>query len=654
DSNGNTINYSYNQMGCLDTMTYPNGKEVSYTYYDNGKLKSVTDGENQTTTYEYDQNGRVTAQHNSNGTTDTYEYDKAGQLIKQQVVKGTKVLTETSYTYDEAGNITGKTTSEPEGSIGTIEPVEMTYDKANRLTTYNGEEVTYDAEGNMTYGPDAEGNMTTFHYNCRNQLIQAGKVKYEYDAEGNRSAQVNTETGVRTEYVTDTVNQLSQVLMATETGGGNTESTIYTYGNGLLSQRNREGYSTFHYNNIGSTILLTNAQGEKEETYSYGPYGELLSGDRSKTPYLYNGMYGVTTDANGLYYMRARYYNVAIKRFINQDVVDGSITNSQSLNKFSYVQGNPIRLTDPFGLCPDISLTRIGHAALDLLGIIPGFDGCDGINAVWYLIEGDYANAATSAVAAFPLLGSLIGSGIKWGAKGVANAEKIADGIKTGSRIIGNAGALIQSGGQTLESAGNLYDSYVKDGEVISWKNATDLITLGLSVAGMGMAGKSLAKDGKALKAVSQGNVNVKPAAVSNSTASGGGELYPLYRKKKNVGVFSKLKEPMTMENVKMVCQDGGIDYSGIKIKIVDDPELIKYRFLGYTHPGGDIVELYPNAFKNKETLVKTLGHERIHVMQNKLYGPPQDSKTCGLFEDAATDSENVWWEYYKKVNGGD
>ena len=184
------------------------------------------------------------------------------------------------------------------------------------------------------------------------------------------------------------------------------------------------------------------------------------------------------------------------------------------------MQGNPIRLTDPFGLCPDISLTRIGYAALDLLGIIPRFDGCDGINTVWYLIEGDYANAATSAVAAFPLLGSIIGSGIKWGAKGVANAEKIADGIRAGSRIIGNAGALIQSGSQTLESVGNLYDSYVKDGEVISWKNATDLITLGLSVAGMGMAGKSLAKDGKALKAVSQGNVNVKPAAVSNSTGS--------------------------------------------------------------------------------------------------------------------------------------
>ena len=37
--------------------------------------------------------------------------------------------------------------------------------------------------------------------------------------------------------------------------------------------------------------------------------------------------------------MRSRYYNPDIKRFINRDVVDGDITNSQSLNKYSYVQG---------------------------------------------------------------------------------------------------------------------------------------------------------------------------------------------------------------------------------------------------------------------------------------------------------------------------
>ena len=51
--------------------------------------------------------------------------------------------------------------------------------------------------------------------------------------------------------------------------------------------------------------------------------------------------------------MRARYYNQDIKRFINRDVVSGDIGNSQSLNCYCYVQGNPVSLTDPFGLCPD-------------------------------------------------------------------------------------------------------------------------------------------------------------------------------------------------------------------------------------------------------------------------------------------------------------
>ena len=41
------------------------------------------------------------------------------------------------------------------------------------------------------------------------------------------------------------------------------------------------------------------------------------------------------------------------------------------------------------------------------------------------------------------MLGSIAGSGIKWGAKGIANANKVADTVKAGSRIIGNAGALI-------------------------------------------------------------------------------------------------------------------------------------------------------------------------------------------------------------------
>ena len=60
-------------------------------------------------------------------------------------------------------------------------------------------------------------------------------------------------------------------------------------------------------------------------------------------------MYGVETDDNGLYCMRSRYYNPTIKRFINQDVVQGSLDNAITLNRYAYANGNPVIYLDPFG-----------------------------------------------------------------------------------------------------------------------------------------------------------------------------------------------------------------------------------------------------------------------------------------------------------------
>ncbi len=72
-------------------------------------------------------------------------------------------------------------------------------------------------------------------------------------------------------------------------------------------------------------------------------------------------MYGVMTDANGLNYMRARYYSPDIRRFVNQDSLLGNIADGQSLNRFAYVTGNPVSFVDPFGLLElngDIPLYR--------------------------------------------------------------------------------------------------------------------------------------------------------------------------------------------------------------------------------------------------------------------------------------------------------
>ena len=47
----------------------------------------------------------------------------------------------------------------------------MIYDADNRLLTYNGQQVEYDKEGNMTRGP-LNGGMADFAYDCRNRLVK--------------------------------------------------------------------------------------------------------------------------------------------------------------------------------------------------------------------------------------------------------------------------------------------------------------------------------------------------------------------------------------------------------------------------------------------------------------------------------------------------
>ena len=350
----------------------------------------------------------------------------------------------------------------------------MLYDKANRLISYNGIEVLYDSDGNMIYGP-LDGEMTAFEYDCRNRLIKAGNLSYEYDAENNRIAIVDSRAKTRTEFILNTNTSLSQILSESqyrldENGSIVDTSTItkYIYGLGLIAQENQaEGYLTYHYDNLGSTTAITNENGDIIHTYTYGPYGELLSGDKDSVRFLYNGMYGVMTDSNGLYYMRARYYNVDIKRFINQDVLTGTIANSQSLNRYSYVQGNPISLTDPFGLSPDISWRGIGHGILDLFGFIPVVgDVFDVVNAAWYASEGNYLESMSCMVSALPGIGSFVGNGIKWGSKGAKTATKIADGIILTTKIASNTASLARGTYGVVVTGKKIYTD-IKDGKVL-------------------------------------------------------------------------------------------------------------------------------------------------------------------------------------------
>ncbi len=465
-------------------MTYPGGEEAKYTYYNDGLMHTMTftsssGGTGYTWEYKYDSYGRLSNIKRPDGTKEERIYDEAGKLIEQIDKKGTSTeVQRNKYTYNTFGEIITKTTSQT-GNLDKLEVVEMTYNDANRLETYNGQPVQYDPKGNMTYGP-VNGDMSTLSYDSRNRLTSAGGVSYEYDAENNRIS--STENGLTTEYVTDSSGSLSRLLVAYEPD--NTQ-TFYVYGaEGLAGQYNTGTGERlyYHFDNIGSTTCVTDQTGAVVEAFAYGTYGELLTQPKRNIRFLYNGSYGVMTDSNGLYYMRARYYNPDIKRFINQDIKVGDISNSQSLNRYAYCEGNPVSLIDPFGLSPQTSQDQTKeskfqwlHNTLDVAGLF--FDGADAINAVLYAAEGDWKNAALCAVSVVPLVGSAV-VGVVKGAKAIAKAKKaakITELAQESMKLTKNAGNALDTLHDTMSVSTKWGNNPLKIADGMAVKSGTDI-----------------------------------------------------------------------------------------------------------------------------------------------------------------------------------
>jgi len=123
------------------------------------------------------------------------------------------------------------------------------------------------------------------------------------------------------------------------------------YGAGLLYQITETATTsstlTYHYDFRGSTIALTDDNGRVTDRIEYSPYGlTTYRAGTNDTPFLFNGRYGVQTDPNGLLYMRARYYNPLLCRFLNPDPSGFG----GGLNQYAYANGDPVSLVDPFGL----------------------------------------------------------------------------------------------------------------------------------------------------------------------------------------------------------------------------------------------------------------------------------------------------------------
>ena len=141
-------------------------------------------------------------------------------------------------------------------------------------------------------------------------------------------------------------------------------TNYYIYGVGLLYEIDVTASTTttefYHFDCRGSTVALTDGNGNLTDEIEYSPYGTTTyRAGSTDTPFCFNGQYGVQTDPNGLLYMRARHYNPYISRFINADPSDFA----GGLNFYAFCNDNPINAEDPFGLgyWSDVGQVWVGY-----------------------------------------------------------------------------------------------------------------------------------------------------------------------------------------------------------------------------------------------------------------------------------------------------
>ena len=269
-----------------------------------------------------------------NDQTIDYSYDPVNRLTAADYDSGLYY----HYTYDAVGNRLEQVTAFTAPPITNA----YTYDNANRLTALDEQTYTFDDNGNLL----SDGEYT-YTYDSANRLVGVSKAEtsesYAYNGNGDRLQQ--TVNGTSENFTLDLNIGLAQVLAS--------QGDTYLYGlNRLGFERGGQEYQYLH-DALGSVRQAVKTSGEFTGLVSattYDPYGNVVFSLGENTPL---GFTGEMQDQslNDMVYLRERYYTSETGRFLTKDTWQGNYNAPLSLNKWNYVNGNPINYSDPSGRC---------------------------------------------------------------------------------------------------------------------------------------------------------------------------------------------------------------------------------------------------------------------------------------------------------------
>lgn len=417
DFTGDAVSYQYDNNNNITQITYPNNAfTAKYDYDANNRLTTVKDVNNNVlASYAYLADGRLSSQTNANGTVTNYTYDAAGRMTGLNTVNSNNnIIAGYTFALDNNGNHTQETANIPNGlSLPALGSMMVGGSYANnRVQQYAGTSFTHDGNGNnltagtqYSYVWDTKDNLTSY-------TNSSNITSFEYDPTEARRKKNNTR------FVLDPLNN-NNVLMETDNAGNPT--AIYVHALGLVC-RITPGTGAkhfYHYDYRGSTVAITDNSQAVTHRYLYGAFGEDYGVQETgfSNPFRYVGKYGVMYEDSMLYFMRARYYNPKLGRFLGEDPVWGT-------NLMAYCGNNPVGYVDPNGTFWKEVFVGVAVGAVVVAAVVYGAP------AIAVALGGSLVVSSTVSAGTAVAIGAVVG--------GAAGA--VAGGINETRRAINQFG----------------------------------------------------------------------------------------------------------------------------------------------------------------------------------------------------------------------
>ena len=374
--------YAYDGLGRISRRTVnagSTGVATTYGYLAGGHgtnsttplVQTITQS-GTTLTYAYDDAGNITSVSVGSKTI-SYEYDLLGQLIRANdpydTTAGTTGTT-WKYAHDLGGNIQSKTAyAFTTGSVGAaVKTNTYSYGDSNwkdKLTAFNGNAISYDEIGNPLN--DGTWSYTWAKGRQLQSMSRSGEaVTFVYNSDGLRVQKIATSTGT-TKYSMHGRNLVHLT-------NGSVHFFYDAQNKPAIVEFNGAAYA-YLYNQQDNIIGLVDNAGVQVVSYSYDAWGQIINttGSLANTlgklnPFKYRGY--IYDEETGLYYLRSRYYNPDLCRFINADDVesmgaDGDINGYQL---FIYCMNDPVNLKDEAGSWSLPNWAKIAISAAIIIG----------------------------------------------------------------------------------------------------------------------------------------------------------------------------------------------------------------------------------------------------------------------------------------------